>query len=81
METISWVGRSARKRVGESHQPNHTETLRAAAELGTSSGFVPALLPRALWLMMINWEVSAPSSLHTQVVLCALAFRVNSTKW
>lgn len=72
METISWVGPSARKLVGESHRPNHTETLGVAAELGTSSGFVPALLPRAVWLMMINGKVSAPSSLHTQVVpLCS----------
>lgn len=72
METISWVGPSARKLVGESHQPNHTESLGVAVGLRTSLGFVPALLPRAVWLMVINGKVSAPSSLHTQVVpLCS----------
>lgn len=68
MGTISWVGPSARKLVGESHQPNPIETLGVATELGTSLGFVPALLPRAVWLMMINGKVSVP----TQVVpLCS----------
>lgn len=71
MEATSWVGPSAKKLVGESHRCNGIETSGAAAEPGTSSGFLPlcsAPLPGTIWLTVINGKVTASRYLHTQFV-------------